>query len=252
MPNNVKNIVKMKGILNLPLFVMEDGVKCFDFNKIIPMPKSLDIESGSMTKECIMYYLTNRCTIPVGCIGGKKLDVARKLLTDMLLYGDEGLKLLFSRVMEKTFVMPESKKNEMYHNGQVYIDNYKKYGCTTWYDWCINYWGTKWNSYSNRQDGEDIIIFETAWSNPGPVILGLSKIYPEAEIEHWWADEDMGNNDGYRFYQGKEIIDENSCASCSNEAYEIYIKCWGESMCLEQDREGNWQHKDCDICHGCD
>jgi len=71
MPNNVKNIVKMKGILNLPLFVMEDVVKCFDFNKIIPMPKSLDIESGSMTKECIMYYLTNRCTIPVGCIGGK-------------------------------------------------------------------------------------------------------------------------------------------------------------------------------------
>lgn len=79
MPNNVKNIVKMKGILNLPLFVMEDGVKCFDFNKIIPMPKSLDIESGSMTKECIMYYLTNRCTIPVGCIGGKKTGCGQKI-----------------------------------------------------------------------------------------------------------------------------------------------------------------------------
>ena len=32
MPNHVKNVVKMEGITNLPLFVEEDGKKCFDFN----------------------------------------------------------------------------------------------------------------------------------------------------------------------------------------------------------------------------
>ena len=51
MPNHVKNVVKMEGITNLPLFVEEDGKICFDFNKIINMPESLNIESGSMTDE---------------------------------------------------------------------------------------------------------------------------------------------------------------------------------------------------------
>lgn len=51
MPNHVKNVVKMEGITNLPLFVEEDGKRCFDFNKIILMPESLNIESGSMTDE---------------------------------------------------------------------------------------------------------------------------------------------------------------------------------------------------------
>ena len=55
MPNHVKNIVKMEGITKLPLFKTEydeyekRDVVCFDFNKIIPMPESLSIESGSMT-----------------------------------------------------------------------------------------------------------------------------------------------------------------------------------------------------------
>jgi len=77
-------------------------------------------------------------------------------------------------------------------------------------------------------------------------------MYPDATIEHWWADEDMGNNDGYRVYQGGQIVDGDYCDSCSNEAYEVYIKCWGESECLYQDEEGMWKHQDCDTCHGCD
>ena len=62
-------------------------------------------------------------------------------------------------------------------------------------------------AYSNEQKAEDTIIFETAWSNPEPVMLKLSEMYPEATIEHWWADEDMGSNDGYRVYRGGEIVD---------------------------------------------
>ena len=83
-------------------------------------------------------------------------------------------------------------------------------------------------------------------------MLKLSEMYPEATIEHWWADEDMGSNDGYRVYQGGQIVEGDYYDSCSNEAYEVYIKCWGESECLYQDEDGNWQHRDCDTCHGCD
>ena len=66
MPNYVRNIVKMEGIVKLPLFTVEDGKTRFDFNKVIPMPDSLDIESGSITDEAIIYYVTDKCTLPVG------------------------------------------------------------------------------------------------------------------------------------------------------------------------------------------
>lgn len=252
MPNNVKNIVRMAGIVNLPLFVMDGAVKCFDFNKMIPMPESLEIESGSMEDICIMYYLTKRCTIPVRCIGEENLKLARKLVSNMFTKSDEWLRTVFESAMEEAYRSPESKRDEMYQNGQTYIDNYEKYGCTTWYDWRYKYWGTKWNAYDNDQKGEDAIIFETAWSNPEPVMLKLSEMYPEATIEHWWADEDIGSNDGYRVYRGGEIVRGGYYDSCSNEAYGTYIKCWGESECLEQDKDGNWQRKNCDTCHGCD
>ena len=36
----------------------EYGIGTIDFNKIVPMPQSLDIESGSKTNEGIQLYLT--------------------------------------------------------------------------------------------------------------------------------------------------------------------------------------------------
>lgn len=52
MPNHVKNILKMEDITTLPIFTNEKGRDMenlsFDFEKIIPMPKSLDIESSSI------------------------------------------------------------------------------------------------------------------------------------------------------------------------------------------------------------
>lgn len=53
MPNHVRNKVKMTGIANLPLFTTKtdeytkEQFTFFDFNKLIPMPESLNIESGS-------------------------------------------------------------------------------------------------------------------------------------------------------------------------------------------------------------
>ena len=52
MANIVKNIVKMSKITTLPLFAEKTAyggrtVTVFDFNRIIPMPASLNMESGS-------------------------------------------------------------------------------------------------------------------------------------------------------------------------------------------------------------
>lgn len=251
MPNHVKNIVKMEGIVNLPLFREEDEKQCFDFNKIIPMPESLNIESGSVTDQCIMYYLTESCTVPISCMDEEKSNLLRKLVSNIFSKSDEWMWTIFKRVAERAFKAAESERNTMYQKGQTYVGNYQKYGHTTWYDWCCYKWGTKWNAYSNEQEDEDTISFETAWSNPEPVMLKLSEMYPDSMIEHWWADEGMGSNAGYRIYQGDKIVDGDYHDSCSNEAYETYIKCWGESQCLYQDEDGLWQHYDCDTCNRC-
>ena len=240
MPNHVKNIVKMEGITKLPLFKTEydeyekRDVVCFDFNKIIPMPESLNVESGSIENMAI--EAVNR-----------KLSKRR--------YAFEQA---YSRPQMNDEDYQQRLKNygkteeELLELGLQYITNKVRYGATSWYDWCCDNWGTKWNAYSNEQEDEDTIIFETAWSNPEPVMLKLSEMYPEATIEHWWADEDMGSNDGYRVYRGGEIVEGDYYDSCSNEAYETYIKCWGESQCLYQDEDGLWQRYDCDTCHRCD
>lgn len=252
MPNYVANIVKMEGIAKLPLFIVEDGKRHFDFNKMIKMPESLNIESRSTTEQRIMYYLTERCTIPVNCLGEEKLETARKLISNMFSKQDEWLRTIFERVMETAYKATEGKRDEMYQKGQTYISNYVNYGATTWYEWCIKNWGTKWNACDTEIIDEDTIKFDTAWSSPEPVIAKLAEMYPDAVIEHWWADEDMGSNTGYKhFYHGQET---DGCYydTCSNEAYDTYITCWGETECLYKDEDGNWQRHSCETCHGCD
>lgn len=225
MPNHVANVVKMKGISELPLFkIDDDGEKSFDFNKIIPMPESLDVCSGSITDECIVCYLTQKGTVSIENLKDFDGVLLRKLVKNY--FGGEGWpEEVLRRVRVKMKEETEENKDEMYRNGEVYVSNYLKYGYTTWYDWCYANWGTKWNAYRFDFIDEDTIRFETAWSNPEPVMRKLSEMYPEVEIEHWWADECIGSNTGYtRFLDG--ISSSDFCDEDSEEAEENYEFCW--------------------------
>lgn len=64
------------------------------------------------------------------------------------------------------------------------------------FDWARNWWGTKWNAYSVVRDTDTVLRFETAWAHPDPVILVLSRLFPEATIRVKYADEDLGHNFG--------------------------------------------------------
>jgi hypothetical protein len=43
-----------------------------------------------------------------------------------------------------------------------------------WYDWSVENWGTKWNSYEGHVTDEGI-GFSTAWTPPAPIIAALAK-----------------------------------------------------------------------------
>jgi hypothetical protein len=51
-------------------------------------------------------------------------------------------------------------------------ENLKKFGYSTWYDFCVNEWGTKWDiepyePVTLQEDGEITMTFDSAWSPPG-------------------------------------------------------------------------------------
>ena len=59
---------------------------------------------------------------------------------------------------------PEQDALEAQH-----ASNIEKYGYTTWYEFCINEWGTKWDIVAQDaelDEGELRISFDTAWSPP--------------------------------------------------------------------------------------
>ena len=60
MPNHVRNIVKMEGIADLPYFTEVDGHRCFDFNKLVAMPKDLQKRENCALKSHFPAYVQDK------------------------------------------------------------------------------------------------------------------------------------------------------------------------------------------------
>ena len=232
MPNYVANVVKMDGITKLPLFREEFDGRCFDFNKLIPMPESLKITAGSIENLAVEAAL-------------------RKLKKSYSPMSNIQLSNMPDKEYENRIKSNGKSVDELEEMGLQYISNKLLYGHSTWYDWSIENWGTKWNALEGYEIDENTISFNTAWSSPETIFIMLSEKYPDKFVEHWWADEDIGNNSGYEVYQNGEIIYGGYNEPYSTEAYNTYVKCWRESDCLYMDKEGNLNRKDCSECDCC-
>ena len=64
-----------------------------------------------------------------------------------------------------------------------------------WWDWRIQNWGTKSNSYDDHVDTVDDETveyeFSTAWSPPKPVIEKLREQYPDVSITAFYDEPAM-------------------------------------------------------------
>ena len=187
-----------------------------DFNKIIPMPESLNIEAGSRTEKGLKAY--------------------KDFVYVYTFAGTEQKDLLnIPKEKEEIFLRARQDiRRDEWELGKAAFQNEQKYGATTWYEWARKNWGTKWSAY-NAEIGEDnTIMFNTAWSRAMPVIQKLAENFPDLYFEYCWADEDFGVNVGMAEFENGEVTFDEFYNAHSRDAYELAADLWN----LDLEEEG--------------
>jgi len=168
MPNHVTNILKFEGdeeqikklLKKIKGEPFEDGTpRLIDFSKIIPFPKELE---GTVSPAKIVTQKEHK-------------EWVRKYNSGELNEWERESKPLTQEMSDNLI---------------------RKFGTDNWYDWKCNNWGTKWGAYSIEQGEGNSIIFQTAWSIAEPIMIKLSKMFPEVKMTLEYADEDFGHNCG--------------------------------------------------------
>ena len=196
----------------LPVFTTDkDGKTTFDFNTIVPMPKSLNITSGSDTEISIVTYLTNKFTID-------GLSEAARQLIDAtcnrcLLFGSQK-RTIAEIISENKARYDKAKKRrqaKLFKDGGIYVNNYLLYGFTDWYGWRNKHWDTKWNA-SDVWCDYTTIEFDTPWGPPFGVVEAMSRMFPEDRIELEWSEEAGWR--GHQVYLNGEVVEELTPSDC--------------------------------------
>ena len=223
MPNHVQNRVRLTGeqsrIDELLRTVQndEEGFGTIDFNKIIPMPKELDIECSSRTEQGFKAY-SDFISVYIFDQPDGKIDV-----------------FAIPKKAEQAFLKIRKDVDPIaFIQGKKAYQNKIKFGHSSWYDWCIANWGTKWNAYSFGECESNTLSFCTAWSCAMPVMKKLSEMFPDVHFNYAWADEDFGCNVGEVELQNGETTYENIPAPFSKEAYEMAADTFGEDLLADR------------------
>ena len=102
-----------------------------DFNRIIPMPESLNIESGSRTNNGLKAYK----------------DFVAVYTMDGTLEKDL---LNIPRESEENFLKMRSDiDHDTWELGRKAFQNEQKYGVADWYDFHNLHWGSKWEAWDS-------------------------------------------------------------------------------------------------------
>lgn len=148
--------------------------KLFDFEGIVPMPKTLQITCGSSTDHGfeVLY--------------GDWKSVATWLSKHREVPAEE------MKSREELIALIESEPDKFrlsvsLEAGRQAKANLDRFGHKTWYSWRVEHWGTKWNT----DEGLDVSVtetsiavsFDTAWSPPIPVIASLCERFPGITLQ---------------------------------------------------------------------
>lgn len=192
MPNWMYNEVTIFGDDN-DLATIEALVKSdeseFDFEKIIPMPKDLNIDANPEEKTALVIYCDkNNLEIPKAAY--------------------ESIPFFFEEEARKD--AEEISQDTAYYNyGRQVYHNLVTYGVSNWYRWRCHNWGTKWNASDvifKKKRNRLIYSFDTAWSFPFNIFLALSKKFPKVKIRVDYDSVESGISGYYEVKDRKQLI----------------------------------------------
>lgn len=142
---------------------------------------------------------------------------------------------------ERVESFPEKRKDRCLELGRAYLSNRRKYGSSTWYEWCRLNWGTKWNAYATYREG-NALYFQTAWSPVTELVRKIVEMFPDVSLVYEWADEDYGYNAGSGYSEdGRFYYD--YCDGNSDEAWELVFDLWDCRDSFEK-VDGKWRYKE--------
>lgn len=212
MPNYIKNILELKGSINLIDL-------CIKKHSTVT-PSGL---SFTHNKEQVI------CSKDGNFIGWFNLNkgIFTYLKDKSQVSGlPEGVEL---NIDERKIVFPDFRKIVSPPDDPAYRDEpsqkVAEISPNWWYTWNIENWGTKWNLMDPESISINKFSFETAWSGVPDLMRKLSEMNPGLKIVYTFADEDTGYNTGcYIFNSGKEEF-KNIPEGGSPEAYEMAFYC---------------------------
>ena len=166
MANNIINRVKFitRGEEILKKMMTENN---FDFEKIIPTPKTLLVTSGSIVNFTITYAYNKKSE-------EEKAKIKETIKNYLEFKNLEKKEKCYLEYLEKELNLKEGINTplkdfgikSLEDLGNFYINNIIKYGFPTWYEWRIANWGTKWNAFGTEILSNDEIKFQTTWNCP--------------------------------------------------------------------------------------
>ena len=203
------------------------------FNETYPRPKSLDITSGTSTSN------------------GKAIILSREFndhseIDKILEYKWENNR----KVMKTREEVIEYLINDRFTNleeGKQAIENKKKYGFETWYEWNIANWGTKWDVKAQLTEDTETLLeysFDSAWSPPVEWLEKVSEFYPDLHFTLRYSESGCG-------FKGE--------ATAENGSINNYCEDWNPVFCqdcgseCEENKEGKYYCYNCqaELCPEC-
>lgn len=231
MPNWVTNKLTIESDRLYTIQRIKEFFGDLDFNKIIPMPPTLNIADGTVANYAVLFYLytTYRVRLleavspipqyimryPRIPLDNDNEDTRGYSIAEQLMHligkPSDNISYLWDPEYDTIKDGDLKCRGDVYELGKIIFENIKIYNHPSWYRWRLDYWGTKWSAnirdwgndwYKEFKDQDIYMIqytFDTAWSMPyGIYNLFLARFgHTKSRINIQWADEDIGYNLGW-------------------------------------------------------
>lgn len=228
MPNHVTSRIVATGpVADLRAFRELFDDETLDFNRIIPMPEILrDAEEGSLA-ELGAVLLVAKGQNP---FGPSVLAGLHQHEVDAVMAAGSGH--IPERVAAYLAQNPACEEKGLHRLRAI-----AETGYSSWYQWSIDHWGTKWDAYSpmttdaEPEDGAIGFGFDTAWSFPTPIFEELARRFPTLTFDCVCFDE------GWNF-AGEGIFSAAEITFATGEATdELYERVYGRAPEKDEEEE---------------